>query len=813
MSKKYNKYSQEWLNEIKRLIPKKNITEKDKDGKVIDKPEIEILGEKRIELDNQIQTLAEEIRTGKSRTEKAQSIYKSYKYLKRKRNDWQTHLTTNISTKTYNYQNLSDNFRNDDAYGWNKKIKDHFEKEIQVGTIHYANNLYELNLPDTVKQEIVEEEIITILGKIFEGLEKIEIAKFCAKYNVFDNNTTNQGRIKTWLENIQKEAKLLIKNGDKMYDFSYSYRIHSTDNTNGNLRNNGAGYNSRPVQVVVKEFFDWLTLVNKEDFLKTLTDDITNSQNISIRLKGVKIDAQKLKEDYGIPLKSDQSIYSNGNSSTTYCVKGGIKGWIKLAEAIGNAGNRAKLISSFDNAPNHELFDSMGNSLRSTTPANAWNEDEKSWHDGTRHVGLEAMPKSIARAEEVLDELKVLKDIEVKDVVLSNHELAKKQIEKSQKETERSSLDSKMQKMITDELTNKRTTLTTYKITDGFELTRKADGTADQDNRRTSSELMTIKEKLEEIRYLENADTAISSSNDDENTAYSKLEELINDFQQSKIFKFITVEGTTNADKCKKIKETTNDLQAYHDDYEKWEKLIKFTETEKQALGAIKIALGQKEDPTDTLTTYQSKLKTLDPLLDETVITQSLIDDWKTQNNFKTATTMENLIKKVLPNGKLDDKFKEVMTKKDAELTDLAKLFKKKKAKEIITLIKRWEYDSDTADNQDKVDKIIKMNMGKSKSDILSEEQITTGLYKLAVGEYSQKTEAEIKSWEGGTENNQKPEEKFFRINNPLMWGGIGVIAVIVAAAIYYFLRESQKGEKTEEELVEKVEGEEDDQK
>ncbi|CAG8826799.1 24588_t:CDS:1, partial [Racocetra persica] len=98
------------------LIPKKNITEKDKEGKLIDKPEIEILGEKKIKLDNQIQTLDQEIRTGKSRTEKAQSIYKSYKYLKRKRNGWQTHLTTNISTKTYNYQNLSDNFRNDGAY-------------------------------------------------------------------------------------------------------------------------------------------------------------------------------------------------------------------------------------------------------------------------------------------------------------------------------------------------------------------------------------------------------------------------------------------------------------------------------------------------------------------------------------------------------------------------------------------------------------------------------------------------------------------------------------------------------------------------
>jgi hypothetical protein len=35
--------------------------------------------------------------------------------------------------------------------------------------------------------------------------------------------------------------------------------------------------------------------------------------------------------------------------------------------------------------------------------------------------------------------------------------------------------------------------------------------------------------------------------------------------------------------------------------------------------------------------------------------------------------------------------------------------------------------------------------MDKKKEDNITEEEITTGLYKLAVGEYSQKSDSEIK--------------------------------------------------------------------
>jgi hypothetical protein len=75
----------------------------------------------------------------------------------------------------------------------------------------------------------------------------------------------------------------------------------------------------------------------------------------------------------------------------------------------------------------------------------------------------------------------------------------------------------------------------------------------------------------------------------------------------------------------------------------------------------------------------------------------------------------------------------------------LAKLFQKKKAPQIITVIKRFAYDQETdSTKKERMLKEIKMNMTKSKDVILTEEEITTGLYKLAVSEYQSKTDSEI---------------------------------------------------------------------
>jgi len=166
---------------------------------------------------------------------------------------------------------------------------------------------------------------------------------------------------------------------------------------------------------------------------------------------------------------------------------------------------------------------------------------------------------------ETLDELAIEKDLEVQDVVLSKREIKKIQIEKVAKQAEQTALQTKIDKLITDELATRRTALATYKITDGFE--DKSNETNGKDNRRAFTELKTIKTSLEDIRYLENADEAHSSSVDDENTAYTALDTLIKEYQTSKVFEFIIIEGTSDSEKCKKIKETTKDLDKYDEAY------------------------------------------------------------------------------------------------------------------------------------------------------------------------------------------------------------------------------------------------------
>jgi hypothetical protein len=79
-------------------------------------------------------------------------------------------------------------------------------------------------------------------------------------------------------------------------------------------------------------------------------------------------------------------------------------------------------------------------------------------------------------------------------------------------------------------------------------------------------------------------------------------------------------------------------------------------------------------------------------LLDETIITQALVDKFKLINNFKTSTALETYLKTtrqglLTADKKLDANFAKMLKADDAELTDLGKLFKKKEPKDIITLI------------------------------------------------------------------------------------------------------------------------------
>ena len=170
------------------------------------------------------------------------------------------------------------------------------------------------------------------------------------------------------------------------------------------------------------------------------------------------------------------------------------------------------------------------------------------------------------------------------------------------------------------------------------------------------------------------------------------------------------------------------------------------------------------------------------------MITQDLVNDWKTQTNFKTAETMKKELAKVIKNGALDADFKKAMTTADAELTDLAKLLTKKKAKEVITLIRKWEYDQASEDKKSRQLKEIKMNLSKKPTDNLSEAEISEGLYKLAVSEFSTKTDSEITQWEKGEEQqkNPKTDEKGHFAKN-WVWYLLGGSVFIGGALVMIF--------------------------
>ncbi|CAG8681668.1 6361_t:CDS:2 [Ambispora leptoticha] len=311
--------------------------------------------------------------------------------------------------------------------------------------------------------------------------------------------------------------------------------------------------------------------------------------------------------------------------------------------------------------------------------------------------------RSLDEAEEIMLELQAESQVEIQTIALSSQEVEKKKLEKTRKETERTALNAKIDKLVSDKLTEFRNELTTtYKIKDGFELTKKADGTVDKDNRKEYGDLLQIKIRLETIRYLESGDESKDSSDDDENTAYNNLKTIQDNYNNSKLLLFSTIPGTTSADKCKRIKETTNDLQAYHDDYENL----------------------------------------------ETAFTEDLKNKWQSAeaNNFKTSAKLKELLESsfLKKDDKYDDFFKHIKggtngyeNVKDVDTWGKLLL---KDPKIVIITIKRYEYDNmeDTGDDKDKkktqLERKIKKVLNKKGIDNLTDVEINTTLYEVAIG-------------------------------------------------------------------------------
>jgi hypothetical protein len=91
------------------------------------------------------------------------------------------------------------------------------------------------------------------------------------------------------------------------------------------------------------------------------------------------------------------------------------------------------------------------------------------------------------------------------------------------------------------------------------------------------------------------------------------------------------VDGNSDSEKITKIEEDKikypKGLESIHKTFEKKDELVKLSEGEQKSFGAIKVHMGKEKDPKDSLATYQQKLKEIDSLLDDKIITEEVMKD------------------------------------------------------------------------------------------------------------------------------------------------------------------------------------------
>ena len=736
MIKKHTKYTPEWVREVKTLIPK---TEKGNDKSVIEK----LVGE-RSEFDSQKQRL----QVIKSQADE----YEKMVY------DKEVQITV-IYPKWQKFYDTATTGWNDgvNSNGWKPRIKNWVENITGNDNICKGKILKDtLGASADTDIEITEAEAIALLSRALKAFEGINASDFETKKGTANKDGVSPTNAKKYLDRIQNQARHLAKNksfGRDGYDLGYTYCGYDDTNKkplDSPLFNHRIKWsNLRALAKFINEG-DWTDKLDHTNFGTQISWNIYP--------QGDQYTAEELKNfagDIANTVKYYKTGYKNKVLQTPTVVKmKTIKDWAKLVLVLDN--NAWTKISTSQPSGNDNIYQKLFGDLR----------DQNTFTE-TKGFSINAIDK---------DKAKIAKKMLIQKASQLSLEYDSKRDEVDRKKTAK---ETEIQTLINEKLKELRDSLTTHNLDKGFE-DKTQDTPAGLDNRKTELEIRVILKTLKDIRFLEKDDESSLSSEDKENTAFTELETLKSEFDSSLVISFNLVEGDTNADKCKKIKETTQDLQVYHDDYEKWEKKIKFSELQKKQLADIKVALGKEEDSTETIKAYQDKLKALDPILTETVITQAIVNDWKTQTNFKTSETMETELKKIFKDNKLDEDFKKAMTKEDAEITDVANLLTKKKADKVIALIRRWEYDKKPQTEKDKLVKVIKMNMNKEPGEANpTEEEITTGLYKLAVSQYSMKSDSEISTWENARDN--PPQTQDPKGHLAKYWGWYAVAGILLA--------------------------------
>jgi len=460
---------------------------------------------------------------------------------------------------------------------------------------------------------------------------------------------------------------------------------------------------------------------------------------------------------------------------------------------------------------------------------------------------LYEFPKHLHQMTVELHKLKGLKKAELKSLEDGGEELikAEKAVEQAKqavkdKETE---IETKIQARI-DEIRNDLKTKhpknglgvgETYK---GFKKVPNG-----EDNRISLSEVGLIPYSLKNIRYLESGDEGKDSTNPNENSALTELKELWDKVhpdsgtsgtdEEKKIHhaQFFIKMGSTDKERFEKTKEMVEKpWQAFtwkdvKEGFDELEKLVILPKWYEDARTYITEYMNKPDEPQEKLSEWQSKIKTLDPLITETVFTEEKMKDFQKHNNFKKVDGILSLLKKVMDKEgdgdsvtyKVKSDFLTALKTEDGEVKGLADMITKFDAEKIIKLISKFDYEKNEKDEQKKKirrayswseglkvnDKYVEEDGDYAETNISDADKEPDGkftkfLFELAT---SVKSLSSISKPTERNEDNQKTSEKGHFEKYWGWYAGIGgLLAAGIGLIIYFWDQIKNLGEPKEEE-------------
>lgn len=690
--------------------------------------------------------------------------------------------------------------------GWDALVENHYPAD-------YTDNLYKVAGQTFT---ITEDEVVRTLAKFIYELGKISTTDFNSKHS---KTGIEQTAIENYFAHIHNQSQAITElnsNNSPKLGEKKLYDLPDTYQKNGNLYER-------------TNFDNVFSLLDKLD--DTLIDKLATAGSIT-KLENWKI-AKSCEaytpaelENFGIKLQdpTKTKIYkSTKKVSGIYVkdehkfeVKEGLKDWVKLVKMIfADADNRTKIKKSFSTTDvNYLLFQDL----------TSWNGSTNSFNSGSHNYKL---PENANEIDELVRKLtseqstnSIKKTNLVKEIEAREKELKTKQELKIEKAKEANSLVEELVTYFEEDLKK-------YNIDKPF---TKVDD--NNDNRKTPGELQEIKRNIEILRYLKNGDIEISTCNEQQDqvlTEINKLEKakssgqysLINYFTQVLSFdknipntftnyqKGITALKTGKyTDESGKEHNLMYKVEEFKKTFEEYEKLFKLYPQEETAYDLIKnIGSDLPPNQPEKLVDWQTKLKELDPELDDNIITEDWKTKWANINNHKTIAEIETLIKKVIGDDKkLKTEFLTEIQKTDIALTDLKTLLGKE-PKEVITYIVRYEHNNlDDSDEDEKNKKKTQQERRIKKAlkdadanfDItkdLDDTTLNNSLYKISIGEitidntkYYKSDLTEITSGddEENDKNKKQKEEKWLRTNNWQVYAVfIGITAVVGVACCW----------------------------